>query len=338
MNNAIVTGATGFIGTRLCEQLLAAGWRVSATVRKSSKVERLEELGVGLVPCDLASDGLPAETLRDTTAVFHLAGLTTSANLARLRAVNAAGTRRLAESIRDSGQSPTVVHVSSIAASGPAAKGQVRTADDEPHPISNYGRSKLEGEQAMAAIADEMPISIVRPSVVFGPGDREGFRIVKPIARSGMHFTPGWRTPPLSVIYVDDLAAILIAAADSGKRITKRFAEQPVGEGIYIAALDRHPSYDDWGRMIGQTLDKKTRVMRIPPRAAKVVGWCAGAMGSGSLHLDKIREAQVPSWAYYDNRLQTELGFTPSAPLEDQLAKTVQWYREQGWLKPAKSA
>lgn len=338
MSNAIVTGATGFIGTRLCEQLIAAGWQVRATVRKSSKVERLEELGVGLVPCDLACDGLPLDALQGTTAIFHLAGLTTSANLSRLRAINAEGTRRLAESIRASGQHPTVVHVSSIAASGPAAKGQIRTADDAPHPISNYGRSKLEGEQAIAAIADQMPVSIVRPSVVFGPGDREGFRIVAPIAKSGMHFTPGWRTPPLSVIYVDDLAAILMAAATQGKRISGKCVEQPAGEGIYIAAVNEHPSYDDWGRMIGQTLGKRTRVMRIPPRVAKVVGWAAGAMGNGSLHLDKIREAQVPSWAYFDTRLQSELGVTPSAPLKDQLEETMRWYREQGWLKPRKSA
>lgn len=333
MHTAIVTGATGFIGKQLCQQLIDQGWSVRATARASSKVEALREIGVDLISCDLTRDELPAEAFSGVTAVFHLAGLTTSSRLDRLRAVNAEGTRRLARSLQRCGHTPAVVHVSSIAASGPAAVGQVRSADDVPAPMSNYGRSKLEGEQIIASIAQDVPVSIVRPSIVFGPGDREGFRIVAPIAKLGIHLSPGWRTPPLSVIHVADLASILIATAERGKRISAAAASQPRGQGIYIAALDQHPTYRQWGELIAEALGRRVRVLRVPPRAAMVVGWCAGQLGSGSLHADKVREGLVPSWAYFDEQLAKELQFQPFAPLTDQLAETVQWYRQQGWLR-----
>lgn len=86
---ALVTGATGFIGSRLCQRLVAQGWHVRATVRATSQVQRLSDLGIELVPCDLVTSALPAPALADLEAVFHIAGLTTSANLKRLLEVNA---------------------------------------------------------------------------------------------------------------------------------------------------------------------------------------------------------------------------------------------------------
>ncbi|WP_153555161.1 NAD-dependent epimerase/dehydratase family protein [Roseimaritima sediminicola] len=334
MSTAIVTGATGFIGTRLCERLLAEGWRVRATVRQSSRAEELRDRGVELVPCDLSQEGLSTAGLQDVEVVFHLAGLTTSADLARLRKVNRDGTRRLAESLRRASNPPRVLHVSSIAASGPGLRQQVRRGDEPPVPISNYGRSKLEGERAIAELAEHCPITIVRPGVVFGPGDKEGFRIAAPIAKTGIHFVPGWRTPALSVVYVEDLVTIMLRAAADGARLEASLPDALVGPGVYTAACDAHPTYAQWGRMIGTAMGRRARVMPIPPRPAKVAGWVAGKLGSGSLHLDKIREAQVPSWAYFDPQLASQLSFHFEATLEEQLEQTIRWYREQGWLKP----
>jgi len=333
VNIAIVTGATGFIGTRLCEQLVACGWQVRATARANSQTTALANLGAEIVRCDLSREGLPTAALEDVQTVFHLAGMTTSSRLDELRSVNAAGTRRLAESLTGAGVSPTVVHVSSIAASGPAANGKPRTPGDSPLPISNYGRSKLEGEQAIATLADDMPVSIVRPSVVFGPGDREGFRIVEPIAKLGLHFSPGWRSPRLSVIYVDDLVEILMRTAERGRRISRQAVSLPAGEGIYVATVQEHPTYREWGTMIAAALDRRVRVLPVPPRIAKVVGWCAEQIGSGALHRDKIREALVETWAYDDENLTKELDIQPSHSLAEQLSQTIAWYRAEGWLK-----
>lgn len=332
MNKALVTGATGFIGTQLCERLLSAGYQVRATVRDTSNQTRLIKLGVETVPCDLASECPTPQQFEGITHVFHLAGLTTSPNLEKLRSVNVTGTENLAKAIASLPNPPKVIHVSSIAASGPGKRDQVRSSNESPKPVSNYGRSKLEGEQAIAAIADRTSVSIVRPGLVFGPGDREGLRIAKPIARVGIHMTPGFRTPPLSVIYVHDLVDILMRTAKQGCKLPSAASADLKGRGIYIAAASEHPTYRKWGQMIGKALQRKMIAWPIFPNVARVVGLVAQAIGSGTLHYDKIREALVPSWAYFDPQLETDLGFQPSASITDQLADTIAWYRQEKML------
>lgn len=332
----MVTGATGFIGLRVVRHLVAEGYHVRATVRATSNVQPLDELGVERVTCDLSQESLPAAATEQLAACFHLAGLTTTSRIDRLRDVNVTATERLAKTLASLDAPPTVVHVSSIAASGPSLRGAIRTPEDLPQPVSNYGRSKWEGEQRIARYADDFPLSIVRPSIVFGPGDREGFRIVKAIATSGLHVVPGWRTPPLSVIEVDDLATILVRVARAGTRLAATPAVD--AKGVYVAARAEHPTYAEWGRQLAEAMPRRVRVVPCPPRAARLIGWLAERMGSGVLHVDKIREAQVDSWAYEDAKLADELGFEPSGSLEEQLRATIDWYRQAGWLADRRKA
>ncbi len=329
---ALVTGATGFIGSRLCQRLVAQGWHVRATVRATSQVQRLSDLGIELVPCDLVTSALPAPALADLEAVFHIAGLTTSANLKRLLEVNAQGTGNLVDGLLASAARPVVVSVSSIAASGPGRKPQIRTAAEPPKPVSRYGRSKLQGERELQRLARHCPVSIVRPGLVFGPGDREGYRIVQAIAKTGLHFSPGWRSPPLSVIYVDDLVEILLRIFLQGRRIDDP-AKPLSDQGLYIAGRpDAYPTYRQWGQMLATAMGRGVWVVPVPPVVARVVGWIAEQMKNGAFHTDKIREALVSSWAYQDPNLIADLEFTFSDPLESQLQQTIAWYREQGWL------
>src|SRR5262249_34943376 len=140
---------------------------------------------------------------------------------------------------------------SSIAAGGPVERGAVRVESDIPAPVSLYGRTKLAGERAAAAYADRIPLSIVRPGIVFGPGCHDQLAIFQGIRTSRCHAIVGWRTPLLSMIYVDDLVDLLLAVADRGERVPASSGNRlAAGTGVYFASGSEFITYADWGGMV----------------------------------------------------------------------------------------
>src|SRR5581483_5661701 len=112
--------------------------------------------------------------------------------------VNERGTRFVAEACAAQTFPPRLVLVSSVAAAGPAPRGQVRTEADPPAPVSHYGRSKLAGERAAAKFAASVPITIVRPGVVFGPRDTGFVQVLRSLRKFRCHLSPGFFPPALS--------------------------------------------------------------------------------------------------------------------------------------------
>ncbi|MEN0110196.1 MAG: NAD-dependent epimerase/dehydratase family protein, partial [Planctomycetota bacterium] len=185
MARTLVTGATGFIGVRLVERLVARGDRVACLVRPTSDTGGLEPLGVERAVGSLGD----AESLvravggsfggEGAEVVLHVAGLTHAWRAEDFHRVNAEGTATLCRAAAGASSPPTVVLLSSLAAAGPSPDGAPHTEATKPAPISHYGRSKLAGERAARRFADRLPLSIVRPPVVFGPGDRDGLLLFK---------------------------------------------------------------------------------------------------------------------------------------------------------------
>ncbi len=171
----LVTGGTGFIGGHLVENLLARGERVRALVRRTGLFNNTSvEVAYG----DLVTgDGLiPA--LHGVDTVIHLAGVTKALSTADYYAGNVQATENLARAISGSVR---MVHVSSQAAVGPGPDAAPLTEDAEPHPVTHYGKSKLEGERIVRAILPDAVI--LRPPAVYGPRDTDVFQILKSINR-----------------------------------------------------------------------------------------------------------------------------------------------------------
>jgi nucleoside-diphosphate-sugar epimerase len=315
---------------------------VKALVRPSSNAARLNELGVEQLPLSLADPTALAPHLSGVDCVFHVAGIIAALNEAEFHRVNAAGTESLARACVEAANPspPKFVFVSSIAAAGPIARGQVRHEIDPELPISAYGRSKLAAENFLRGFADRLPITIVRPGVVFGPYDRSALSIFSGIAYSGFHVYPRWRTPPLSLMYVDDLVDIILAAAEHGERLPAISANGHAapGEGVYFATRDEFPTYHQFGWLIAQALGRRwflplPLTPPIPFLVGSVSQLAARMQGKAALvNLDKIREATVTSWACSPAKSQTQFRLTPQVPLLDQLRQTVSWYRAQKWL------
>ena len=160
----LVTGATGFLGSHVIEILREAGHDARALVRRTSDTRHLDALGVEKVVASLETgDGLD-EAMEGVDAVVHSAGLVKARSPAEFHEVNATGTAHLVEAARRAGGMKRFVYISSLEAHGPSPDGKPRPASAEPRPVTHYGRSKLAGEDHVRAAAEDLPVTVLRPT------------------------------------------------------------------------------------------------------------------------------------------------------------------------------
>lgn len=339
MQRVLITGATGFIGGHLAEALTCSGIEARCLVRPTSDTRRLSEIGATLVPGDITkADGL-VEAVANVDLVIHLAGLISALSRAELNKANAEGPELIAAACARHDVPPAMIVVSSAAAAGPTARETTRVESDPVAPVSNYGRSKLAGELSAAKWSERVPISIVRPGIVFGPRDHLTLPIFQTIATWGVHPVVGMGRTKLSMVHVQDLVDLLLKVGANGERLpsTEGDTTQPA-TGVYFASHGCAPSYLEFGKLIAAAMNK--RVLPIP--LLPPVAWSAAAANqmwsqvrrrSDAFNVDKIREAVQPSWAISNEKAKRQLGWKPRASLEEQLHDTVIWYEENNWLK-----
>lgn len=336
MVRALVTGASGFIGGHLVQALAERGDRVAALVRQTAMAEPLRQRCWRVVAGDVTDFDSLRSAVAGAEVVYHLAGCTV--RRADFQRVNAVGTENVARACAAQTSPPILVICSSLAAAGPAPHGRTRTEFDRPIQVSEYGRSKRAGELAAQRLAAQVPISVLRPPIVFGEMDKLTFLMFHSVARFGVHLVPSVGRPRFSMIHADDLARLFILAAERGTRLRSPAQNHAPDQGYYFAAAEEDPTYDDLGRMIGATVGRR-RVATIHC-CSTLVWMVAGCSDLASrlrghpspLNLDKAWEMTAGSWTCSAERATEELGFAVGAPLENRLRQTTDWYRRQGWL------
>jgi nucleoside-diphosphate-sugar epimerase len=333
----LVTGASGFIGRHLVHRLIERGYPVSCLVRTASGTDELLSAGAQLVVGDVTERAVIGRALAASQAgiVFHLAGLLKASRTDDFLRVNAGGSESVAAVCADCTEPPVLVMVSSLAAVGPCDVDRPHVESDSPTPVSAYGRSKLAAELAAARYAGRVPISIVRPPIVFGSGDRGVLEMFRPISRWGIHVVPGRSPQRFSLIHVADLVEGLLLVAEKGERLHPN--DSP-GQGIYFMAMEDNPTYTELGEAIATALGKKrATVIRLPAPLVKLVGLCGDAMTQirqrpARINSDKMTEALAGSWMCSSAKARTHLGWHPAATLAERLYETAQWYHQKGWL------
>ena len=342
MARVLVTGATGFIGSKLTQRLVERGDDVTCLVRASSKVDHLRELGVRLALGDMRDDEAIRAAVTSVDVVYHLAGLTTAFRAQDLMQVNAEAFGKLAAACAGCVQPPIVLFVSSLSAAGPSALDRPRAESDCPAPVSNYGRAKRAGEIIAEEYASRVPITIVRPPIVFGEGDLPMAHVFRTIARFNVHFALGMAQYRYAMVHVWDLVDALILCADKGSRLSQA-SEHRNGcgssRGYYFVADDEQPTFADFGRLIGDSMGRhRVRVLSSP---GPVLFWTFAAMAEAAarlrgqphiFNLDKARDALAGNWTCNTRAIRDELGFSPRATLAERLRQTSDWYRQQNLL------
>jgi len=319
---ALVTGASGFIGRRLAQKLAREGHDVICLVRRTSRTAGLEGPSIGLAVGDVTDPASLESALRDRDHIFHLAAVVQAAAASDFETVNVAGTRHLVEAALRAG--PAIrrfVHVSSIAAAGPSGPDRPGTEDDEPRPVTAYGRSKLAAERVVLQAAGRLPVTIIRPPNVVGPGSPELERAMG-LLRLRLAPKVGDGRPRTSLIDVDDLADALILAAGDPRAAGRTYY---VTDGLAYA----------WPEITGALAEELAAGrLRIPVAfgAQMLAAGLAEAAARLSrrrpaLTRDIVRAGRDSFWLYDGSRIREELGYRPATSMRLSIRRAVEAYR-----------
>jgi nucleoside-diphosphate-sugar epimerase len=315
-----VTGATGFIGHHLTARIAADGDDVRAIVRPSSTRRDLRP-DIRVIASPLEPNAL-VDAFRDVDVVVHLAGVVSALHDRDYAATNVEGTRAVAQAARTVGA--RLVHVSSLAAAGPAPASAPRREDDPAAPITAYGRSKLEAERVVSSIHG-LRWTILRPAAVYGPGDRAMLPLFRFAAR-GLIPLVGRATAAYTYVHVRDVVSAIatsVSTATDGETMFVGHADAVTGREILES--------------VRTAVGRSAVIVRVPSpltRVACVAGDLAGALLGSPLVFNSSRFAELSAEGFVCNvdRLRDRLGVVAQTGLREGLAETAAWYSAKGWL------
>lgn len=325
----LVTGASGFLGSHVAEQLSAAGRSVVALVRKNSNREFLSTLpNVKFAEGTVEDYDSCVRALKGVTGVVHAAGLVKARGSDEFRRVNTDGTENLVRAALRVGGIERFVLVSSQAAGGPSVNGVPVQVGQEKPPVTGYGRSKLAAEKILLTEKDKLPCTILRPPAIYGPRDREILIFFKAV-QSGILPLTNPKEARYSMIYGPDCAAACIRALH---------ATTESGLTLYVddGAPVTFGEMIDW---VEQALGKKAW-LRVPLPFALVRGVAAMSELYGKvtdqavmLTRDKCNELHDRGgWVCDGMPAREALGWQPKITFREGVRLTADWYRSAGWL------
>ena len=325
----LMTGSTGFIGARLLDYLAAGGVRTRVFLRAESATVSLPE-GVEIVRGSFSDPDSLGRAVKSVDRIVHLAGVTKALDEAGYDAGNVMPVRNLLAAVRE--HNPALKRfllVSSLAAAGPSGDGTHGLREsDPPSPVSAYGRSKLRAEAVAQEFAAEIPLTIVRPPAVYGPGDRDVLQVFQMLAKGVLVSAGSSEKQRFSMIYVDDLVRGLMIAARSDR----------ASGSLYYLTSSRAWSWDEVIAAARPVLGFQ-KLLRVPLPTPLVyfAGSLFGALGSLTgrpmlLNRDKVNELLEDYWVCSPEKATHELGFTAGTSLEEGVSRTIAWNRAQGLL------
>lgn len=341
--SVLVTGATGFIGHHMVQRALDRGFRVWAALRSERGRDELTAMGAEVIVLDYTDIDILRSQLHDFAAdngqwdyIVHCAGATKCLHKEEFYQSNFVLTKNLVDTLAFLKMQPKLfVFISSLGAYGlqPEKEKMPHEAiceDDTPNPTTAYGVSKLCVENYLQDL-DHFPYVVFRPTGVYGPREKDYYRLMKSIAHH-FDFGIGYKRQDITFLHVDDLAVAVFLAID-------KMQEGALKAGSsYFVSDGRGYSSRDFGRIVQREL-QVSGVLRIvfPLWMGRLVCAAADAFGKltkrvTTLNNDKYQILRQRNWLCDIEPLRRDLGFEPQHDLDSGLRATIGWYRDNGWL------
>lgn len=324
----LVTGATGFVGSHLCELLSKNGHEIFSLVRSQKKAEEFRLKGIPIL-----GDLDPQKTQwmevlpKDLDIVIHTAGIVHSLDSKNFYDINFEATKSLAKNILDHNEKALkFIFISSLAAAGPATDKEIIDEEDAPMPVSDYGRSKYLAESWLREnLAGKADLVIIRPPMVIGPRDVAVLDVFKMI-QSKVILIPGLNGENKSYSFVNVL--------DLCETISKT-ATMPTTFGeVYYSS---HPQVitmkelnDEIKKQMG---NPKTITIKAPDFLIKIVASLVGLLKINvRLTPDKYKEISPDRWVCSGEKSRVALSQEYLFDIQQTIKDTYKDYKERGWL------
>ena len=331
----LVTGATGFIGSHLVEKLVKEKYEVSVLIKKQKKIQKqridsinlLKKLNVKIYYGNLLDKNSLNNAVNDNEVIFHLAAIARPMAIKNEEyfKVNEIGTENLLGVCKNK-KIKKIIIMSSISAVGPTRDGKPINEKAECIPVDTYGWSKLAQEKvALKYIKkDKLPITILRPPMVFGPRDYEMLKLFKAVNKR--FFPIDGKEECLEFLYVENLVEACLLAIEKGK----------IGE-IYHISNKKHYSINEIIDAIEKAENKKIFPVKFPNWSFMIVGFIVEFFGKifnfhPPFKHDTTEWMTKKVWYSDISKAKKELNYNPKFSLEEGVKKTVEYYKEKNLL------
>ena len=346
----LITGASGFIGSFIVEEALRQGFETWAAVRKSSSRAFLKDERIHFIELNLSSEEQLKEQLSGLAFdyVVHAAGVTKCLHKEDFRRINTEGTQHLVRALQAL-QMPLkrFVYISSLSIMGAIREEQpyqeIRESD-VPQPNTAYGQSKLESEQWLESSNSQQltangprnatlskreqpfPYVILRPTGVYGPRERDYFMMAKSI-KAHTDFAVGFRQQDITFVYVTDVVQAVFLALEKGQTGRKYFLSD--GE-VYQSSTFSNLIREELGRPWWIRITAPLWLLRIITFCGEQLGHLTGKVTA--LNNDKYYIMRQRNWRCDIEPARRELGYEPQVKLQEGVHRSIEWYKENGWL------
>lgn len=342
----LVTGASGFIGSFICEEGLAQGFEVWAGMRGTSSSKYLKQPELKFAVLNLADQQQLREQLREYKEamggkgwdyVVHAAGATRALHREDFFATNTQGTKNLIEALRAEGMMPErLVFVSSLSIFGAVREEPVHKATydnpwiyspilltDTPKPNTAYGESKLEAEKYLQEQKD-VPFVILRPTGVYGPRERDYMMMAESIEQH-VDFAVGYKKQEITFVYVTDVVQAVFKALTSEAAVGKAYflSDGEVYDSRCFSDLLQRELGNPWVLHIKAPLWFLWIICAV---AGTVSRWFGKLT---TLNLDKYHILAQRNWQCDIAPARRDLGYNPQYQLERGVVETIKWYKKR---------